>query len=97
MPALPQRPEPRVSAGVRSPDPRSVHAATELHQERLCACFTRETGVPLTILRYHNVYGPRMPGRHSLLRCGGDVPQRTGGREGAERVRGRGPAAALPT
>jgi dTDP-L-rhamnose 4-epimerase len=43
------------------PDPRSLYAATKLHQEHLCACFTRETGVPLTILRYHNVYGPRMP------------------------------------
>jgi dTDP-L-rhamnose 4-epimerase len=43
------------------PDPRSVYAATKLHQEHLCACFARETGVPLTVLRYHNVYGPRMP------------------------------------
>jgi dTDP-L-rhamnose 4-epimerase len=42
-------------------DPRSVYAATKLHQEHLCACFARETGVPLTVLRYHNVYGPRMP------------------------------------
>src|SRR5437660_3234700 len=44
-----------------APDPRSVYAATKLHQEHLCACFARETGVPLTVLRYHNVYGPRMP------------------------------------
>jgi dTDP-L-rhamnose 4-epimerase len=43
------------------PDPRSVYAATKLHQEHLCACFARETGAALTILRYHNVYGPRMP------------------------------------
>jgi len=43
------------------PDPRSVYAATKLHQEHLCACFAREMGVPLTVLRYHNVYGPRMP------------------------------------
>jgi len=42
-------------------DPRSVYAATKLHQEHLCACFARETGVSLTVLRYHNVYGPRMP------------------------------------
>ena len=42
-------------------DPRSVYAATKLAQEHLCAVFGRETGVPVTALRYHNVYGPRMP------------------------------------
>src|SRR5918999_1068330 len=42
-------------------DPRSVYAATKLAQEHLCAAFSRETGVPVTALRYHNVYGPRMP------------------------------------
>ena len=42
-------------------DPRNVYAATKLHQEHLCAAFARETGVPVTALRYHNVYGPRMP------------------------------------
>ncbi|MGH8895854.1 MAG: NAD-dependent epimerase/dehydratase family protein [Egibacteraceae bacterium] len=44
-------------------DPRNVYAATKLHQEHLCAVFGRETGVPVTALRYHNVYGPRMPQR----------------------------------
>ncbi len=42
-------------------DPRNVYAATKLHQEHLCAAYARESGVDLTILRYHNVYGPRMP------------------------------------
>ena len=42
-------------------DPRSVYAATKVAQEHLCASFARETGVPYTALRYHNVYGPRMP------------------------------------
>jgi dTDP-L-rhamnose 4-epimerase len=42
-------------------DPRSVYAATKTHQEHLCFAFARETGVPVTALRYHNVYGPRMP------------------------------------
>ena len=42
-------------------DPRNVYAATKLHQEHLCSAFSRETGVPVTALRYHNVYGPRMP------------------------------------
>lgn len=42
-------------------DPRNVYAATKLHQEHLAAAFSRETGIPVTALRYHNVYGPRMP------------------------------------
>jgi dTDP-L-rhamnose 4-epimerase len=42
-------------------DPRNVYAATKLHQEHLGFAFSRETGVPVTALRYHNVYGPRMP------------------------------------
>ncbi|MGH9286023.1 MAG: NAD-dependent epimerase/dehydratase family protein, partial [Acidimicrobiales bacterium] len=42
-------------------DPRNVYAATKLHQEHLCAAFGREAGVPFAALRYHNVYGPRMP------------------------------------
>ena len=42
-------------------DPRNVYAATKLHQEHLAGAFARETGVAVTSLRYHNVYGPRMP------------------------------------
>jgi dTDP-L-rhamnose 4-epimerase len=43
-------------------DPRNVYAATKLHQEHLGAAFEREhQGVTVTMLRYHNVYGPRMP------------------------------------
>ena len=42
-------------------DPRNVYAATKVSQEHLCESFARETGVPITSLRYHNVYGPRMP------------------------------------
>jgi dTDP-L-rhamnose 4-epimerase len=42
-------------------DPRNVYAATKLHQEHLAQAFSRETAVPVTALRYHNVYGPRMP------------------------------------
>jgi dTDP-L-rhamnose 4-epimerase len=44
------------------PDPRNVYAATKLHQEHLCQALARERdGVTVTALRYHNVYGPRMP------------------------------------
>lgn len=42
-------------------DPRNVYAATKLHQEHLCAAWGRETGRAVTALRYHNVYGPRLP------------------------------------
>jgi dTDP-L-rhamnose 4-epimerase len=53
--------EPRTVPEDAPPDPRSVYAATKLAQEHLCAAFARETGVPVCALRYHNVYGPRMP------------------------------------
>jgi dTDP-L-rhamnose 4-epimerase len=43
------------------PDPRNAYAATKLHQEHLARVFEREAGTPVTALRYHNVYGPRMP------------------------------------
>ena len=42
-------------------DPRNVYAATKLHQEHLCAAYARESGASFVALRYHNVYGPRMP------------------------------------
>ena len=42
-------------------DPRSVYAATKLHQEHLCFLFGRNHDLPVTALRYHNIYGPRMP------------------------------------
>jgi dTDP-L-rhamnose 4-epimerase len=43
-------------------DPRNVYAATKLHQEHLARVFALEhQDVVATALRYHNVYGPRMP------------------------------------
>jgi dTDP-L-rhamnose 4-epimerase len=42
-------------------DPRNVYAATKLHQEYLCSLWGRSAGAPVVALRYHNVYGPRMP------------------------------------
>jgi dTDP-L-rhamnose 4-epimerase len=65
-------------------DPRNVYAATKVAQEHLCAAFARETGASHTALRYHNVYGPRMPrdtpyaGVASIFRSAleaGDVPR----------------------
>jgi dTDP-L-rhamnose 4-epimerase len=42
-------------------DPRNVYAATKLAQEHLAASWARVTGGSVAALRYHNVYGPRMP------------------------------------
>ncbi|MDT3438037.1 MULTISPECIES: SDR family NAD(P)-dependent oxidoreductase [unclassified Pseudofrankia] len=42
-------------------DPRSVYAATKVAQEHLAAAWAAATGGTVLALRYHNVYGPRMP------------------------------------
>jgi dTDP-L-rhamnose 4-epimerase len=42
-------------------DPRSVYAATKVAQENLATAWQRGTDGSLVSLRYHNVYGPRMP------------------------------------
>jgi dTDP-L-rhamnose 4-epimerase len=42
-------------------EPRSTYAATKVAQEHLAAAWARQTGGAVWALRYHNVYGPRMP------------------------------------
>ncbi|MCC3761954.1 NAD-dependent epimerase/dehydratase family protein [Glycomyces sp. TRM65418] len=42
-------------------DPRNVYAATKVHTEHLAFLYGRESGARVCALRYHNVYGPRMP------------------------------------
>lgn len=42
-------------------DPRSTYAASKLAQEHYAAAWARQTGGSVWALRYHNVYGPRMP------------------------------------
>ena len=42
-------------------DPRNAYADTKLAQEHLAASWARTTGGTVVALRYHNVYGPRMP------------------------------------
>ncbi|MCT2582955.1 NAD-dependent epimerase/dehydratase family protein [Actinophytocola gossypii] len=42
-------------------DPRSTYAATKAAQEHLASAWARQTGGAVLALRYHNVYGPRMP------------------------------------
>ncbi|HSV64755.1 MAG TPA: NAD-dependent epimerase/dehydratase family protein [Mycobacteriales bacterium] len=43
------------------PDPRNGYAVTKLAQEQLATCWARSTDGVVAALRYHNVYGPRMP------------------------------------
>ena len=42
-------------------EPRSVYAATKVAQEHLSSVWSRETGATVIALRYHNVYGRRLP------------------------------------
>lgn len=42
-------------------EPRSTYAATKLAQENLASAWSRQAGGSVWALRYHNVYGPRMP------------------------------------
>jgi dTDP-L-rhamnose 4-epimerase len=42
-------------------DPRNVYAATKVHTEHLSLLYGREADAAVCALRYHNVYGPRMP------------------------------------
>lgn len=67
-------------------DPRNTYAATKLHQEHLLEIFARDHDIDASMLRYHNVYGPRMPrdtpyaGVAAIFRSAlerGDAPQVT--------------------
>jgi dTDP-L-rhamnose 4-epimerase len=42
-------------------DPRNGYAATKVAQEHLAGAWARATGGSVAALRYHNVYGARMP------------------------------------
>ncbi|WP_353807158.1 NAD-dependent epimerase/dehydratase family protein [Agromyces sp. SYSU T00194] len=53
--------EPVLVAEDAALDPRNVYADTKLAQEHLASSWTRATGGRAAMLRYHNVYGPRMP------------------------------------
>jgi dTDP-L-rhamnose 4-epimerase len=41
--------------------PANTYAASKVAQEHLAAAWARQTGGSVWALRYHNVYGPRMP------------------------------------
>jgi dTDP-L-rhamnose 4-epimerase len=65
-------------------DPRSGYAATKVAQEHLASTWARVTSGEAVALRYHNVYGPRLPrdtpyaGVAALFRsalAGGEAPR----------------------
>ncbi|MES2630704.1 MAG: NAD(P)-dependent oxidoreductase [Patescibacteria group bacterium] len=45
-------------AGTTEPRPTNVYAATKLAQEHILQAWTLAYGIPLSILRFQNVYGP---------------------------------------
>jgi dTDP-L-rhamnose 4-epimerase len=57
--SLPLAPEPIAEDAAL--DPRTVYAATKVHQEHLAFAAMRQSGLAVTALRYHNTYGARMP------------------------------------
>ena len=63
-------------------DPRSTYAATKLAQEHLAGAWARQTGGTVWSLRYHNVYGPRMPRDTPYAGRRVDLPVGPGARRG---------------
>jgi UDP-glucose 4-epimerase len=47
-------------------NPRWSYAVSKLHGEVLTAQGCRELGLPWTVVRYHNAYGPRMGDKHVM-------------------------------
>lgn len=45
-------------------NPRWSYGASKLHGEAACVAAGAQHGTPVTILRFHNAYGPRMGDRH---------------------------------
>jgi dTDP-L-rhamnose 4-epimerase len=63
-PRCPQCAQPLTTATVGEDaalDPRNAYAASKVGQEHFAASWARLTGGAAVGLRYHNVYGPRMP------------------------------------
>jgi len=52
---------PQASPETQPPSPGTVYAISKLGQELLAMNLGRESTIPVVALRYHNVYGPRMP------------------------------------
>ena len=52
---------PQPSTEAQPPSPDTVYAISKIGQELLAMNLGRESEIPIVALRYHNVYGPRMP------------------------------------
>ena len=86
----------RRSPRTRRSYPRNVYAATKLHQEHLAEAFALEHpgASTVTALRYHNVYGPRMPRDTPYAGVASIFRSAIAARRAARGVRGRRPACA---
>lgn len=60
-PSCKQKLEPQAVIESQPTLPGTMYAISKLGQELLCMSLGREANIPVTALRYHNVYGPRMP------------------------------------
>ena len=47
-------------------DERTTYALSKMYGESICHNYGRKFEIPTTIVRYHNVYGPRMGYRHVI-------------------------------
>lgn len=47
-------------------DARTTYALSKMYGESICHNYGRKYGIPSTIVRYHNVYGPRMGFKHVI-------------------------------
>lgn len=47
-------------------EPRFSYGTSKFMGEVLCQAFARQLRVPCTVVRYHNIYGPRMGTRHVI-------------------------------
>ena len=75
--------------------PAATYAATKLAQEHLAAAWARRPAAACWALRYHNVYGPRMPQDTPYAGRGVDLPLGAGSGRGAAGDGGRPAAAGL--
>ena len=57
----------RVPLGIEDPlNPRWSYGGSKMHGELACVAANTEFNFPFIILRYHNIYGPRMGDKHVI-------------------------------
>ena len=56
-----------VPLGIEDPlNPRWSYGGSKMHGELACVAANAEFNFPFTVLRYHNIYGPRMGDKHLI-------------------------------